>query len=142
MARHPIQFSKIQDEFDFVSCGMQGCHTAFLCLETGAFYSYSEDGDNEESPPDDIDVPGKYIAVPHRNDLNLGRALVMEFVGSHLPDALDKVHEIFSRAGAYARFKDLLDHQVLLQQWYDFEEKACEAELRLWCEGNGIEVID
>lgn len=57
-------------------------------------------------------------------------------------DDYNKVREIFSRSGAYARFKDLLEYRRALNQWYDFEAKAEEEALRQWCEENAIELAE
>ena len=57
-------------------------------------------------------------------------------------DDTDKFRQFFSRRGAYARFKGLLDQRGALAEWYAFETKAEEQALREWCELNSIEVSD
>ena len=52
----------------------------------------------------------------------------------------DEVRHIFSRRGAYRRYKDLLVRRGALDLWYDFSNKAEEAGLREWCAENGIEL--
>jgi len=138
MAQTPIKFSYIKDAFDFVSFGQPMEHEAYLYLETGEIFWHSEVGDNEEELPEDIDDGEKYIAIPHKNDLNLGKRLVLSFAEEYLPESMEKVHEIFSQSGAYARFKDLLEYRGLLQQWYEYEEKVSDQALREWCRLNGI----
>jgi len=49
---------------------------------------------------------------------------------------------MFSTKGAYARFKDLMDRNGALDQWYNFEAKAEEEGLRRWCSLNSIELSD
>ena len=66
---------------------------------------------------------------------------MLKFVGEFLPETFGKVEEIFSRSGAYARFKDLLEHRGMLEQWYEYEVKTCEQALREWCEGNALRLI-
>jgi len=112
-------------------------HEAYLCLETGGIFWHTEIGDNEEELPEDIDDE-KYIAIPHKNDLNLGKQLVLSFVQEYLPESMDKVREIFSCRGAYARLKDLLEYHDLLQQWYEYEEQVSDQALREWCRRNEI----
>ncbi|WP_353817004.1 hypothetical protein [Mesorhizobium sp.] len=63
--------------------------------------------DDVEELPDDVEDSERYIAIPDKRELDLGKPLVLTFARHHLPDDYDKVREIFSRAGAYARFKDL-----------------------------------
>jgi hypothetical protein len=84
----------------------------------------------------------RYVEIPHRNELGLGKPLVLDFVGQFLPDDYDEVRRIFSRKGAYARFKCLLARRNALQQWYDFSAKAEKAALREWCEESGIKLGD
>ncbi|MDJ0669159.1 MAG: hypothetical protein QNJ61_17895 [Desulfobacterales bacterium] len=70
-------------------------------------YYVSDLGDSNELP-EDIDEE-KYIAIPHKNELDLGKALVFEFTTANLPGEIEKVDSIFRRKGAYSRFKDLLE---------------------------------
>ena len=116
-------------------------HEAYLCLATGKCYCHSEYGDDEEPLPEDIDEARKYIAMPHKNELGLGKALVLRFADTHLPESYDKIQEIFSRSGAYARFKDLLESRDMLEKWYEYEEAATEDVLRGWCKRNDIEIV-
>jgi hypothetical protein len=96
----------------------------------------------DEELPDDIENAEKYIAIPHKSDLDLGSRLAFRFANEFLPDAADAVHDIFRRKGAYGRFKDLLDSRDMLQQWYEYEEQSTNEALRNWCETNGIDIQD
>ena len=66
--------------------------------------------------------------------------LVRTFVWERIPDHSQKVEHIFSRKGAYARFKDYLETLGLLEEWYHFEAARRETALKRWCAENGIEV--
>jgi hypothetical protein len=92
--------------------------------------------------PDDLEENEKYISVPHKNDLNLGRNIVFDFISGNLPDEFHRVRQFFSRQGAYARLKDLLESRGQLDAWYEFERKATEKALRDWCSENDISLID
>lgn len=81
-------------------------HNAYLNIETGETFYSSELGYVDEIP-DDIEDP-KYISIPHKNELDLGKRLVIEFVSDFLPTEMDRVYSIFRRRGAYSRYKDLL----------------------------------
>jgi hypothetical protein len=94
-----------------------------------------------EEFPEDIEDE-KYARLPDKRDLDLGKALVLDFADQFLPDDYDRVRDIFSRRGAYARFKDLLTQRGALERWYDFEAKAEEAALRAWCAENDVELSD
>jgi hypothetical protein len=80
-----IEFQKIVDAFDFVSFDQMYTHQAFLNKETGKIYWYSEFGDSEEELPEDINDE-KYVEIPHKNELNMGKKLVLNFACEHLPD--------------------------------------------------------
>jgi len=135
-----VTFESLLEAFEFASFGQPGEHEAYLCTETGRIYHHDEYGDNEEPLPDGIDDSDKYIALPHKNELNLGKRLALTFAGEAMPDDQRKVHEIFSQPGAYARFKDLLEHRGLIQQWYEYEAQAQKEALRAWCKEKNVEL--
>jgi hypothetical protein len=112
---------------------------AFLNKETGKIYWYSEYGDNEEELPEDIDDE-KYLEIPHKNELELGKRLVLDFAYEHLPDEADKIVAIFQKKGAYSKFKTLLERKGVIDKWYEYEAQAQEKALRTWCKENEIEI--
>ncbi|MCX6673706.1 MAG: UPF0158 family protein [Methanothrix sp.] len=130
-------FDKIHDAFLFVSSDGYGMNRAVLCLDNGEIYFHSEDGVFDELDEDKFDCDN-FINIPHKNDLDLGQRLVFEFVELQMPNDSGRVQEIFSNRGAYRRFKDLLDHRGLLENWYDFESHREEEALREWCRENEI----
>ena len=132
-----VTYSEIEDAFFFVSSSPPFEHYAYLNKETGAFYYVSTLGDSDELP-DDLEENDKYISIPHKNDLDLGRELVFTFVSADLPDEVANVKRIFSRKGAYARYKDLLESKGRLEAWYEFERQATAKALRDWCKEKGI----
>ena len=135
-----IAYKTIREAFDFVSFCSPGSLTAYICLQTGKSYLYSEYGDNEEDLPDDINDLDKYIVVPQKSDLDLGRKLAFNFVDTYLPNESQKVWAIFKHQGAYSRFKMLLEEKGMLEQWYGFEDEKMDAGLREWCQIAGIAV--
>ena len=138
----PVSWTDLILAFEFVSANNPGENQAFLCKQTGKLYWHSTSSDELAELPDDIDDEEKYVQIPDKRDLDLGKPLVFDFVGQFLPDDFEEVQRIFSRRGAYARFKDLLVRRGTLDQWYGFESKAEESALRRWCDLNLIEVSD
>jgi hypothetical protein len=114
-------------------------YKSYLCKETGEIFYTSEMGDSDELP-EDIDDTEKYISIPHKNELDLGRALVLEFTSAYLPEELDEVYLIFRHKGAYSRYKDLLERKGALEDWYQFENERRELALKGWCQENQIEL--
>jgi hypothetical protein len=92
-----------------------------------------------EQLPDDLDDE-KYMAIPDKRELDLGKPLVLEFAREFLPDDYDEVRHIFSRRGAYRRYKELIVQRGALERWHDFSNTTEEAALRKWCAENGIEL--
>jgi len=134
-----ISFDDIENAFFFVSMDQMFMHSAYLCKETGEIFYTSEMGDSDELP-EDIDDPEKYVTIPHKNELDLGKALVIEFTSEYLPEELDRVYAIFRRKGAYSRYKDLLERKGALEDWYKFENERQKAALKEWCRENNIKV--
>ena len=139
----PIKLSELVEAFEFVSVSELDEHQAYICKKTGRIIFLSEGMDLEEEMefPDDPDM-ADYQAVPHRRDLDLGRRVALSFVAEQLPDSLNKVRDIFSRKGAYGRFKQMLLATGRLDQWYAFEERATERALIVWCDEAGVTLID
>src|SRR5215472_5935180 len=121
--------------------GGMGENEAYLDRRSGKIYWHSEVGDNDEELPDDIDEE-KYISIPDKRELDLGKPLVLDFARDFLADDYDEVRQIFSRRGAYRRYKELLMRRGALERWYDFSNKVEEAALREWCAENGIELSE
>lgn len=133
----PVSYDDIENAFIFVSMDQQFMHNAYLCAETGEIFYTSEIGDSDELP-EDIDDPDKYIAIPHKNELNLGKALVIEFISKYLPEEMERVYSIFRHKGAYSRYKELLESKGALEDWYKFEKERQKVTLKEWCRQNGI----
>lgn len=134
-----INFRDIQDAFHFVGSDSYGMHTAVLDKRTGKIFWRSEMGDLDEISDAEIDWE-HCIEIPHKNDLDLGRELVYDFVLEHLPDEYDRVVDYFHGPGAYRMFKELLHARGLLQAWFDFEKQEEERALREWCFENEIDI--
>ena len=116
-----IDYKDIELAFDYVNFGQPYEHEAYLNLHTGETYLYSEFGDNEEELPDDIYDETKYISLPHKNDLNLGKKLVLEFTYQCLPEDAEKIENAFRNKGAYSKFKYILETKGKIEEWYEFE---------------------
>lgn len=136
-----VSLSDIENAFFFVSMDQMFMHNAYLCKETGIIFYTSEMGDSDELP-DDIDDQDKYISIPHKNELDLGKPLVIEFTSKYLPEELDRVYSIFRHKGAYSRYKDFLEQKGVIKDWYEFENKRQTVALKEWCKENNIEVED
>jgi len=133
-------FSDIERAFMYVASAMYGMNSAVLCKDTGKILYRSEmAGIDEIEDEDDLDWD-QCIEIPHKNDLDLGRNLVFEFVEEYLPDDYERVRQMFRSKGAYSSYKTLLDQRGLLEKWYDIENSREERALRKWCKENEIEL--
>jgi uncharacterized protein UPF0158 len=134
-----IKFSDIEDAYLFVSMGMEFSNQAILCKETGKIF-YASEYDDEDEIPEDVYENDECIEIPDKNELDLGKKLVFDFVEENLPEMYERVRRIFRKRGAYARYKDLLEEKGLLQRWYDFENDRQTQALKEWCADNEIEL--
>jgi hypothetical protein len=141
-----VKFEDITAAFEFASTnGTMGEFRAFVCRQTGKIYYQFEDDDlqdlEDDKLPDDIEDPTKYLPLPDKRDLDLGKPLALAFVREFLPDDLDDVRYFFSKRGAYPKFKALLARRGAIDRWHAFEAKATEQALRDWCALHEIEVV-
>jgi len=111
---------------------------AYLDTENGKIYYVGDLVD--EAPPDDIYDNKKYICVPSKSELDLGKSLAIQFTAESLPHKLDGVYNIFSRKGAHSKFKRMLESLDQLENWYAFEQAALKRAILDWCKENGINV--
>lgn len=133
-----IKFADLLFAFEFVSSATPFENSAYINADTGEIFIISDALDEENDVPDDLDVSGKYIAVPDKQVLNLGSKLVFSFMAAELPDDYDTVAVFFRKRGAYSRFKTFLESRNMLEQWYAFEENATERALNRWCQEHDI----
>jgi hypothetical protein len=139
----PVKFSDLELAFDFVSSDPAlGDHEAFVCRQTGKVYWRAEDIGDLEDVPDDIDDEEKYLPVPDKRELGLGKSMVLDFAREYLPDDFHEVRHIFSKRHAYRNFRTLLLRRRALDRWYEFESKTTKKALQDWCEQNSIEIVD
>ncbi len=136
-----INYDDLSAAFDFVSFAAPMEHRAYVSLDTSAIYWISETNPiEEEDLPDDLETSDRYIAIPHKNELDLGNQLALRFVEEQLPHRHATVEDFFRHRGAYARFKDLLAAEQCLEKWYSFEAECTERALRDWCNANQIQL--
>jgi hypothetical protein len=138
-----VKYDDLSAAFDFVSVATPFEHRAFVSLDTGAVHWISETSPLvDEDLPDDLEESDRYLAIPHKNDLDLGNNLAFRFVGAQLPHRYADVEVFFRRRGAYGRFKELLASEGCLEQWYAFEAESTERALREWCDANEIQLLE
>ena len=134
-----VKYDDLSSAFDFVSFGAPFEHRAFVSRDTGAVYWISETNPIEdEELPDDLEASDRYIAVPHKNELDLGNHLALRFAEEQLPHRFATIEAFFRHRGAYARFKELLSSEGCLDKWYAYEAEATDQSLRDWCTANEI----
>jgi hypothetical protein len=136
-----VAYEEVLSAFEFVGSAAPMEHSAYISLDTGQIYCVSELASMDEELPDDLDTSDRYLVVPHKTELDLGKNLALRFAAQELPDSYEQVASIFRRKGAYARFKQLLEDRGILENWYKFEAETTEKALREWCAENDIQIV-
>ena len=113
---------------------------AYISKITGEVVMDAEEVSGEKCPMEDIEFHGDYIRVPSKRDLDLGQRLVWKFVEREIPGLYDRVREIFSRRGAYRRYKDFLEYNGILETWYNFESDEMRGAVLDWCDEHQIPI--
>jgi hypothetical protein len=132
-----MAYDTVDDAFHFVSDAPPGERSAVVRRTTGEVFLASFKAGYDERPAG-FETDPDYRTIPHRQDLDPGKALVLEFIRSRCPAELPRVEALFARSGAFRNVKDLLRHQHLLESWQVFESQRIEALLRRWCEDQGL----
>ena len=134
-----LSLDDIEMALYFVSSQGVGMNEALLCRDTGEIF-YESDMDDSDEMPADIDDSNRYVAIPHKNELGLGRGLVEEFMDQYIPESVGRVATMFCRKGAYSRYKEFLDSEGKLELWHEYENERTREALRKWCEAEGLEL--
>lgn len=133
-----INYDDLEMALFFSTSGEALGDAAYVDSESGHVYFVSDVVDEEY--PNDIAENEKYIMVPPKKELGLGKSLAIEFAEEFLPGKIERVHKIFSSRGAYSAFKEVLQGDGLLDKWYEYEQDATGKALLQWAEEAGLEV--
>jgi len=141
----PVSIGDITAALEFANTGGNtGEFLAFVCKRTGKIHYQTDFPDAaamDDELPDDIDDEEKYVALPDKRELGLGKPLVLDFARQFLPGDFDDVRYFFSKRGGYSKFKALLARRGAIDRWHAFEAKATEQALRDWCALHSIEIV-
>ena len=116
--------------------------SVYVCKATGEIVLDAEAISGEPCPVEAIEWDDRYVCLPDKRELDLGTRLVWRFVERQIPGLEPKVRQIFSRRGAYRRWKDFLAQNELLDTWYAFQEEAQREALLQWCSRCGVRIED
>lgn len=81
-----VAYEEISSAFEFVGSAAPLEHSVYISLDTGQIYWISELAPMDEDVPGDLDTSDRYIAVPHKTELDLGKNLALQFAAQELPD--------------------------------------------------------
>ena len=126
-----MNYDTIEEAYHFVNGARYGERRALLHRPSGKIYYTSTTTDYGELPTD-AETSADCLAIPHKKDLPLGKAIVSDFVQEHCPQQLKRVLALFERKDAYRHFKDLLTGMGLIESWYLYEDAREREELQNW----------
>ncbi|HBT82567.1 MAG: hypothetical protein A2091_12400 [Desulfuromonadales bacterium GWD2_61_12] len=132
-----MAFDTIDDAFHYVSNAPPGERRAVVHRGSGRVYLASVKADFDERPAGSESDPA-YLNIPHRQELDPGKPLLLEFVRSHCPGELPRIEGLFARPGAYRNVKDHFRRLGLLESWQVFEGEKISERLRQWCIAQGL----
>jgi hypothetical protein len=127
-----MHYDTIEEAYHFVNGARFGERRALLHRPTGKAYYTSTTADYGELPTE-AKTSSDYLAIPHKQELPLGKELVNDFVQEHCPQQMARITMIFARKDAYRHLKDLLTGLGLIETWYLYEDAREREELQTWC---------
>jgi len=137
-------FSDLEDAFEWASFSSIGINQAAYDRKTDRFLYSSDEAEvpEEDEIPEVLDEVDRYVFVPSKRELDLGRNLALEFAAEFMPEEEHLVYGYFNHSGAYSNFKNLLIHRGLLDQWHEYENSAKRKALTEWAKKNNIPLTD
>ena len=81
-----------------------------------------------------------YISLPSKYEFNDYRVM-QEFINSiPIEKQREELYHLIKGKGAFSRFRQGLERFLLLEQWYEYKDKALNEFAEYWCQENGIEI--
>jgi hypothetical protein len=128
----PLDRDDLHLAVEFVTGGGSYGAEAYIDLRSGAIL-YGGSG-AEEPLPKGVHNTKRYLRVPTKKELDLGRDDALAFTEQHAPQLLERAEYIFNAAGAFDRFKHLMREHGLLDAWYAYQDQRLWEELEAWAE--------
>jgi len=136
-----VSLDELLDALEYVSSIGTVDAAAYISRDTGTVYFIGTDMEPEGGMPEDLETSDRYVAAPSKEALDLGKRVVLRFAEMHVPEQYERIRSIFSRPGAYAQFKELLEAGGQLAAWYEFEHNAQREALLDWCAAHRFEPV-
>jgi hypothetical protein len=95
----------------------------------------------DEKKPESGTRP-RYIQIPDKYKLNIGRTLVLQFTREYFPEDYRDIFNRFKRPHAYTWWRIFLEDQKKLQEWHEFRNRKTKEALIDWCNNNHFEYYD
>ena len=109
MSKGKVKWGDLEAAFDFVSAGTFDLHSAYVSRSTGKTFWGSDEMDDLEELPPDVEANPDYVAVPSKRALDLGNRLVMDFARQEMPEKFEDIRDIFSHQQSLAQCRRWLD---------------------------------
>jgi hypothetical protein len=137
-----LDLDALEQAVDWVSGGVEFGNEAYVNRQTGRIIWVGDGVESEEEEEtEDLEDGTTYLAVPRRNELDLGKTLALAFAEEHLGSHAAEARDLFRRRGAYRNFKYLVERHGLLEVWYRYEDSATQQALEQWAKDNGFEPV-
>ena len=135
------QFETILRAFEFVSAAPLEENQAILNRATGEIVCKTGMLDEEEFP-EEVESSDNFVWIPHRDELDLGRGLAMDFAEEYIPHEKKTVKRMFRfwRKNPFSDFLAFLERLGRIGEWRAFEKQETRYALLDWCDDNEVEV--
>ena len=136
----PADIDELLEAIEWVSAGADFGNAAYIRRDDGHIVWIGDDMEQVEVVPEDIEDGSRYVALPRKQELGLGKPLALRFAEEYLFSDVVEVKAIFNRRGAYQRFKGLLERRNRLEDWYKFEASEVKDAVTRCTQEHGFEV--
>lgn len=134
-----MNLAKLIESVEWVSGTQYFGNAAYIRRDDGRIFWIGDGIEQVDGIPEDLEDGSRYLAVPRKQDLGLGKPLALRFAEECLSSDLGEVRHIFSRRGAYQRFKSLLEHRHRLDDWFEYEARQTEEAVCRWAQEHGFD---
>jgi len=91
-ATTPVSLEGLLEALEYVSSvGFGVDAAAYVSRDTGSVYFVGTDMEPEDGAPEDLESSDRYVAVPSKPELDLGKRVALRFAEAQLPEQYERI---------------------------------------------------
>lgn len=115
---------------------------AVIDKRSGRLYLITGDFEDSHEFPEDYYSSDYYLVIPDRDELHVGKQLILSFASNFLSEKIhSEIEKFYYSPHPFEKFRDILTREGLTDRWLSFELSEELRALKDWCLKNNIPLM-